>query len=101
MPTSLRDDIQKLFVTALSELGYFRKKEMGFRADTPEQLRKTLANLAIGGFRTAISLEINGPDISGLHMVGAKRVSDDLYHTVSTWSPFEDEPVTSEQIYIA
>ncbi len=63
--------------------------------ETESELRNTLARLAIGGFRTAVFL-----DVGGLHAVGLLHVGDDEYNVKSTWSPFgTDESVTTRQVY--
>ena len=65
------------------------------RVDTEEGLSDTLARLAIGGYRTAVYL-----DVGDLHAVGVTPVAQDIYDVKSTWSPFpENEPVTIKDIF--
>lgn len=65
------------------------------RVDTQDELRSKLGRLSVGGFRTAVYL-----DVDGLHAVGIKALDAEHFTVKSTWSPFpEDEPVHVSDIF--
>ena len=92
---TLRQRYADMRVRFRKELGVETSKNIvETRVDTPEYLRQALSHLAIGGFRTAVYLELEG-----LHAVGVIQVDDEHYDIKSTKSPFPDEPVTVDDIY--
>jgi len=64
------------------------------RANTVDELRNRLSKLAVGGYRTAVYL-----DLGGLHAVGVAALGDDTYSIKSTWSPFDDDPADVTQLF--
>jgi hypothetical protein len=79
---------------ARAELGLKTGTQMEYRARRESELQNILTKLAMGGFRTAVCL-----DVGGLHAVGVEYLGDDYFATKSTWSPFDEEPVNVSAIF--
>ena len=95
-PDEYRKRFAEIKQQARADLGVYTPKNVfEARINTIDDLIRTLGKLTLGGFRTALYL-----DVGGLHAVGVRHLGSDKYDVRSTWTPFEeDEPVPAEMLF--
>lgn len=95
VPNDLRIKYHHLKEKFRRELGvYTTRNIIEARVNSESALENRLADLIIGGFRTAVYL-----NPGGLHAVGLLKVDRERYEVKSTWSPFEGTIVSCNDLF--